>query len=84
MIKPERPGVLEDNDIFANAMLDQDQEGGTTVRRNRIANNGYEAIWVDEGGLGHVRRQRSARQQTWRLGIAADCAENVIRNDNQE
>ena len=79
-------GVLEDNDIFANgyAGITTKQGGNPTVRRNRITDNGYEAIWVYEGGRGTFEGNDLRGNKRGALDIAADCADNVIRNDNQE
>ena len=64
---------------------DQIKEGGNpTVRRNRITDNGYEAVWVYEGGRGTFEGNdlRGNKRGAW--DIAADCADNISRKDNQE
>ena len=79
-------GVLEDNDIFANANagIAIKQGGNPTVRRNRITDNGYEAVWVYEGGRGTFEGNdlRGNKRGAW--DIAADCADNISRKDNLE
>jgi len=56
-------GTLEDNDIFDNAYAGVAiREGGNpTLRRNRINRNGYEAVWVYDGGGEHLRTMTYAK-----------------------
>jgi parallel beta-helix repeat protein len=79
-------GVLEDNDILANAHCGVVifEGGNPTLRRNRISGNGYEAIWVYKGG-GGVFEDNDLRGNTkgaW--DIRKDCETKVTRRGNQE
>ena len=65
-------------------MHENGQGGNPTVRRNRISKNGYEAIWVHDGGQ-DVFEDNDLRENAkgvW--DISADCLDKVKRVRNQE
>jgi F-box protein 11 len=77
---------LEDNEIFANAFAGVAiREGGNpTLRRNRISENGYQAIWVYDGGGGVLEDNNLRGNTKGARDIAKDCETKVTRKDNQE
>jgi parallel beta-helix repeat protein len=79
-------GTLEDNDIFGNASVGVEiKDGGNPIlRNNRINKNAYEAIWIHKGGSGTFEGNdlRDNAKGAW--DIAAECAANVKRFNNQE
>ena len=61
------------------------KEGGNpTLRRNRIAENGYQAVWIYNGGQGTFEDNdlRGNTRGAWL--VAEDCKDKVIRRRNQE
>jgi F-box protein 11 len=79
-------GVLEDNDIFGNALSGMfiTEGGNPTLRHNRINNNGYWAVWAYNGGGGTIEDNdlRGNAKGAW--NISADSEPNLRRARNKE
>ncbi|MEY9488516.1 parallel beta-helix repeat protein [Streptomyces calvus] len=58
--------------------------GKSNVRANRIKGNGYEAIWIYEGGGGVVEHNDLRGNAMGAWDLAADCKDNVFRAHNKE
>ncbi len=54
------------------------------MRGNRINKNGYEAVWVYEGGVGTLEDNDLRENARGAWDIAADSEPNVHRARNQE
>jgi parallel beta-helix repeat protein len=78
--------MLEDNDIFSNALsgLQIKKEGNPTLRCNRINKNGYQAVWIYEGGGGIIEDNdlRDNAEGAW--DISEDSKPKVKRARNLE
>ena len=85
-IHEQGQGMIEENDIFANANagIAIRSGGNPTVRSNRIYENAYQAIWVYTQGGGRFENNdlRNNKKGAW--DIAEDCLPNVTRKDNIE
>ena len=79
-------GILEDNEIFANAHAGVEiVEGGNPIlRRNRISKNGWAGIWIwsKGGGIFEDNDLRGNTKGAWL--IAPDCEERMQRRGNKE
>ena len=78
-------GTFEDNDIFANARAGiLVREGGNpTVCRNRINRNGYEAVWVQDGG-GTFEENDLTDNQRGAWDVASESEQQVTKSANLE
>jgi F-box protein 11 len=79
-------GILEDNDIFANAGagVEIKKGGNPTLRRNRISKNGVQAIRVHRGGQGVFEDNDLRGNDKGAWDISPDCEDKVKRVRNQE
>lgn len=79
-------GVLEDNDIFGNALSGMfiTEGGNPTLRHNRINKNGYWAVWVYNGGGGTIEDNdlRGNAKGAWNR--SSDSEPNLRRARNKE
>jgi parallel beta-helix repeat protein len=79
-------GTFEDNTIIGNAKagLMTKTGGSPTFNRNRINDNGYEAVWVFDGGRGTFvgNDLRNNKRGPW--DIEDTCLSHVTRQDNTE
>ena len=79
-------GVLEDNDIFGNAVdgMAITEGGNPTLRHNRINENGYWAVFASMGGGGTIEDNdlRGNARGAW--DISADSEPNLRRARNKE
>ena len=58
--------------------------GNPTLRRNRINRNGYEAVWIHNGGRGVLHDNDLTGNNHGAWDIADDCEADVTRARNQE
>jgi F-box protein 11 len=58
--------------------------GNPTLRRNRINRNGYQAVWVHEGGRGVVEDNDLTGNKNGAWLTAEDSKGNVTRARNKE
>jgi parallel beta-helix repeat protein len=79
-------GILEDNDITANASAGVaiGTGGNPTLRRNRINRNEYHAVRIYQGGKGVVEDNNLTGNKQGAWDIAADSRRNVTRARNRE
>jgi F-box protein 11 len=79
-------GILEDNEIFANAHAGVEiVEGGNPIlRRNRISKNGWAGIWIwtKGGGIFEENDLRGNTKGAWL--ITPDCEARMQRRGNKE
>jgi len=79
-------GILEDNEIFANAHAGVEiVEGGNPIlRRNRISKNGWAGVHIGDGGGGIIEDNDLWGNTKGAWNIAPDCEANVQRRGNKE
>jgi F-box protein 11 len=58
--------------------------GNLTLRRNRINKNGYEAVWVNEGGGGTIEDNDLRDNSRGAWDVSADSEPKLKRARNQE
>jgi F-box protein 11 len=58
--------------------------GNPTLRANRISGNGYEAVWVYDGGRGVVEDNDLTGNARGAWDIAEGCKDKVTRARNKE
>jgi len=56
--------------------------GNPTLRRNKISDNGYEAVWVYEGGLGVFIENDLTGNKRGAWDIDESCLEHITREGN--
>ncbi|XCN73842.1 MAG: right-handed parallel beta-helix repeat-containing protein [Candidatus Electrothrix aestuarii] len=79
-------GILEDNEIFANAHAGVEiVEGGNPIlRRNRISKNGWAGVHIGDGGGGIIEDNDLWGNIKGAWCIEEGCAANVQRRGNKE
>ena len=79
-------GLLEDNDIFANAYngVTIMTGGNPTLRSNRVHKNGYSAIRIYENGSGVIEDNDLRDNMRGAWDVARECLSNVKRSGNIE
>jgi parallel beta-helix repeat protein len=85
-VRDQGLGILEDNDITANAGVGVEitTGGNPTLRRNQINRNEGEAVRIYEGGKGVVEDNDLTGNKEGAWDIAADSKGNVTRARNRE
>ena len=79
-------GLLEDNDIFANANAGMmiRSGGNPTLRSNRIHKNAYWAIWIYDDGSGTFENNDLRGNPDGAWHIASDCLPQLWRSGTIE
>jgi parallel beta-helix repeat protein len=67
-----------------NYLIDSTEQGNPTIRNNRINKNGYEAIWIYQGGRGIIEDNDLTGNKHGPWSIENDCLPNVKRSGNKE
>ena len=77
-------GMLDDNDIFGNALAGVEVRTGAdpVLRRNRISKNQYQGIWVREGSGGTFEENDLRGNEKGPWLINADSVNRVVKRGN--
>jgi F-box protein 11 len=80
------PRDTSNNEIFANSRAGVEiRTGGDSVlRRNRITDNAWQAIWIAEGGGGTFEKNDLRGNSIGAWKIHPGCEKQVKRSENLE
>jgi F-box protein 11 len=84
LVNDKAAGLIEDCEVIDNGRAGVEARAGAnpTVRRCRVNRNGYEAVWVHEGGSATVEDCDLTGNKRGAFDVAAGC--NVTRRGNRE